>query len=339
MLHSIINCKRVPDHIYNHSTVYLFRDSDLQRENGRLMKELERVNSEHQITIKKQANASEMLINEYKEQNLQLQNQMNVSKLKSTTAVKDADEVGDAKNVHLRQTISSTSNEEESLVTSPTASSSPGVGKRKRTKRGRARRTNTDSYTYSPILNESQNIRKNNGLLDLRDKISSKRNIFTDYSQHCLEERENRDPSQPPNSDSNTKDAMESSSSYIDEPQHKREAKSTSRKRKALKKEVSLEENDQDGPNQKRSLRRSLRDRSNSKNMMPPPSSTKTDAPFLSPLIEGDGTITVTTTTTLSPQKTRVSFITPHNRRKKLFNNTPANEVRKRRKQCFSFHL
>ena len=328
MSNRLINCNRVPDPIYNHSTVYLFRDNDLQRENGRLMKELDRINSEHKITIKKQANASEMLINEYKEQNLQLQNQMNVSKLKSTTAVKDSDEVGDAKNVHLRQTISSTSNEEDSLVKSPTASSSPGVGKRKRTKRGRGRRTNTDAYTYSPILNDSQNIRKNNGLLDLRDKISSKRNVSADYSQHCLEERENRDPSQPPNSDSNTKDAMESSCSYIDEPQHKRERKSTSRKRKALKQEVILEENDQGGPNQKRSLRRSLRDRTNSKKMMPPPSSTKTDTPFLSPLIEGDGTITVTTTTTLSPQKTRVSFITPHNRRKKLFNNTPANEVR-----------
>ena len=60
---------------------------------------------------------------------------------------------------------------------------------------------------------------------------------------------------------------------------------------------------------------------------MPPPSNTKIENSFLSPLIENEAAITVTTTTTLSPQKTRVSFITPQNKRKKLFNNETANEV------------
>merc|ERR1719189_938367 len=118
---------------------------------------------------------------------------------------------------------------------------------------------------------------------------------------------------------------MGSSSSFLGEQQRKSPVvRGSKRKRKLQKsdknqvKNYDLIENPTD---QRRSLRSSLRDRASTKLMMPPPSSTKIENSFLSPLIENEGAITVTTTTTVSPHKSRVSFMTPQNKKKKLYNN------------------
>ena len=304
------------------------RDNNLERENAKLVKELDRVNSEHQTTMHKQANASELLIKEYKQQNMLLQNSMECSRPKVKTEKVFKDEENKTKLNSLR-TISNTTNEEESLVESPGASSSPGLGKRKRGKRGRGGKNSKKSYNFSPVLGDSQNIRRNDNHLDLRDKISNKRCISTSQ-----DETENCDPSLVLSSmPSSHEDSIGSSSSYLGEPQRKKLARSeraTNRKggvQKQSKKEVSFEESDESVLCQERSVRRSLRGRTSTKTKMLPPSNSKVENSFLSPLVEREGTITVTTTTTLSPQKSRASFITPYNKRKKLFNNTPANEV------------
>ena len=310
-----------------------FRGDDLELENEKLKKELDRVNAEHCIIINKQANASEMLIEEYKQQNVTLQNAVEGSSAKTESTAKKSDEEDHKKQGNILRTISETTNDEKSSLESPSAGPSPGNCKRKRG-RGRARRNHRNNYQCSPVLCDSQNGKYTDGHTDLREKISNKRNLSTNHTGDCQEGNENHDPSSIYLSEHSLEDSIGSSSSYLGEPQQKRPAKSgkiASRKRNLqvpIKKEVNFEESDESVLGQERSIRRSLRERTNNvKGAMAPPSIRKIENTFLSPLIENESTITVTTTTTLSPQKTRGHFITPANKRKKLFTNTPANEV------------
>ena len=310
----------------------IFRDKDLERENEKLRKELDRVNSEHCSILNKQANASEMLIEEYKQQNVTLQNAVQGSSVKTDSIAKESDEKH-GKQGNILRTISETSNDGKSSLESPSASPSPGNCKRKRG-RGRAQRNNRNNYQCSPGLCDSHNVKYIDGHADLREKIGNKKNLSTNHTGDGQEGNENHDPSSIYLSVNNLEDSIGSSSSYLGEPQQKRptrRGKIASRKRnvqKPLKKEVSFGESDGSVSGQERSIRRSLRERTNNtKGAMAPPSITKAENTFLSPLIEKEGTITVTTTTTLSPQKFKGPFITPHNKRKKLFTNTPANEV------------
>ena len=287
-----------------------------------MRKELDRVNAE----CHKQANASEMLIEEYKKQNVTLQNAAETSTESSTKEIVEEDY---KKQGNILRTISETTNDGKSSLESPSASPSPGKCKRKR---GRARRKYKDNYQCSPVLCDSQNVKHTDGHTDLREKISNKRNLSTNHTGDGQEGNENHDPTiyLPVHG---LEDSI-GSSSYLGEPQHKRPARSgkiatrTRNVQKPLKKEVSFSESDESVLGQDRSIRRSLRERTNTgKCAMAPPSNRKLENTFLSSLIEKEGAITVTTTTTLSPQKIRGSFITPHNKRKKLFTNTPANEV------------
>ena len=229
------------------------------------------------------------------------------------------------------RTISNTTNEEGSFVESPVASPTTGSGKRKRGKRGRARRNKLASN------NSPANIPLDNP--DTADhssyhsRISKRSHLSRVDSSDYLEDGENHDPSFVMPSTNNYEDSNSSASINTEEPARKRVTRSQRvvrhRNRKAQstsKKEVSFQDSDESLVGQDRSMK-SLRERTHA-NMMPPPSTTK-EGPLLSPLVEGEGVITVTTTTcTLSPSKTASAFITPHSKRKKLFTATPANEVR-----------
>ena len=287
-----------------------------------------------------------MLLNEYKQQNLVLQNSVmgsksveftkgNIVQPSSDKAIhQDSDGEDNKKRMKNLRTINNSTNEERSFVESPVASPSSGNGKRKRGKRGRGRRTNRMAHKFSPSLDDSRNTRYSNRHMNQQERISIKRSISTDHNRDCREDNENRDPSFALVALSGHEDSISSSSTNQGEPERKRVARSgrvakyDRNMQKPFKKEASFVESDESVLGQERSLRRSLRERSNTKGLMAAPSTTKVENSFLSPLVEGEGAITVTTTTTLSPQKSRASFITPHNRRKKLFTNTPANEVK-----------
>ena len=278
--------------------------------------------------MNKQANASDMLIKEYKQQNVLLQNAISDS---NRAIDKPLKKVEKDKTMNVLRTLSHTRNDEESHAESSPAARSPENEKRKKSKKARSRKTNKNSYRFSPVLCDSQNIGSIESPSDLREKISAKRMIALCESKDDKEEDENQDPSLVASSVLSHDDSMCSSSSFLGEQQRKSMAvRGSKRKRKIQKpdkdnsKNYDLVENPTD---QRRSLRSSLRDRTSAKLMMPPSSSTKIENSFLSPLIENEGAITVTTTTTLSPQKSRVSFMTPQNKKKKLFNNGMANEV------------
>ena len=57
-----------------------FRKDNLENENANLVKELDRIKAEHRTLMTKQASASDMLIKEYKYQNVILQNAVSASK-------------------------------------------------------------------------------------------------------------------------------------------------------------------------------------------------------------------------------------------------------------------
>ena len=318
----------------------------MECENARLLKELDRIQAEHRVTIHKQANANKMLIKEYKKQNVVLQNALVDSKsmeikrgdsaqrLSDEAINKDSDGENAEKRMKKLRTISNTPCEGGSFAESPFSSPSSGNGKRKRGKRGRGRRSKRTAYQFSPALRDSRNTRQDDVHTNQQKRMSIKRSISTNDSRDCPEDNENRDPSLAHSTLPNQEDSNSSPSTTQGEPERKRLARSGRVAKqyrniqKPIKKEVSFIDSDESVLGQERSLRRSLRERSSSKGRMAAPSATKVENSFLSPLVEGEGAITVTTTTTLSPQKSMASFITPHNRRKKLFTNTPANEVK-----------
>ena len=302
-----------------------FRKDNLENENANLVKELERIKAEHRIVMTKQASASDMLIKEYKYQNVILQNAVSASKSGTDNETKICGE--DDKGATLVRNLSHTTNEEESLLESPSTALTPDKGNKKKNKRGRTRKTNKSANKFSPVLCESQNTGSINNHSDLRNKISSMRKTSA-YESRCeLEENENQDPSLVGMSVRSPDDSIGSSSSILGDNQLKSPAKRGRTSKR--KRNVQRTDNNtyQENKTERRSLRKSIRDRPSTKLIMPPPCNTKIENSFLSPLLENEGAITVTTTTTLSPQKTRASFITPQNKRKKLFNNETANEV------------
>ena len=302
-----------------------FRKDNLENENANLVKELDRIKAEHRTLMTKQASASDMLIKEYKYQNVILQNAVSASKSGTDNETKICGE--DDKGATLVRNLSHTTNEEESLLESPSTALTPDRGNKKKNKRGRTRKTNKSANKFSPVLCESQNTGSINNHSDLRNKISSMRKTSA-YESRCeLEENENQDPSLVGMSVRSPDDSIGSSSSILGDNQLKSPAKRGRTSKR--KRNVQRTDNNtyQENKTERRSLRKSIRDRPSTKLIMPPPCNTKIENSFLSPLLENEGAITVTTTTTLSPQKTRASFITPTNKRKKLFNNETANEV------------
>ena len=297
-----------------------FRKDNLENENAKLLKELDRINEEHRILMTKQASASDMLIKEYKQQNVILQNAVSVPKSENDIISKMNT------STNLVRNLSHTTNDEESLAESPSLTYTPERGNKRKSKKGRSRKTKASSYKFSPVLCESQNTTSINSHADLRDKISSIRKASACEFKGDQQENENLDPSLVPCAVRSHDDSISSSSSFLGDAQQKSPAKRgrTSKRKRNIQK---FENQINDTTTERRSLRKSIRDRAGSKVIMPPPSNTKIENSFLSPLIENEAAITVTTTTTLSPQKTRVSFITPQNKRKKLFNNETANEV------------
>ena len=320
---------------------FIFRD-DVERENAKLLKELDRVQAEHRIDMQQQANANNMLIKEYKKQNLLLQNAVVVSKTKGIKRGvvqhsndeemnNGGDEVSSKDRVKKSRMIRNNKNDDVSDVESLMSSPSFGNGKRKRGKRGRGRRTAKSAYRLSPSPANSHNNGDKDGYFNRQERISIKRSTSTDKDYYYVsEDIENCDPSLVLSSISSHENSISSSSTKLGETKGKkplrneRLVKQNKNMKKPIKKEVSFSESDESLLGQNRSLRRSLRERSNSKGIMAPPSNKKMENPTLSPLIEGEGAITVTTTDTLLPQK---PFITPYSKKKKLFTNTPINEV------------
>ena len=275
--------------------------------------------------MSKQASASNMLIKEFKQQNILLQNAVSASN-REVGMSKNGDE--EDKTFNLVKSVSNSTVEDLSTLESPSVAHTPESGKKKKNKRGRSRKINKNLNKFSPVLCESQNSTHSNSHSDLREKISSIRKASICESKSDAEENENIDPSLLASSVRSHDDSMSSSSSFLGDQQRKiptKRGRTSKRKRNVERSENNP--HDGDKTEQRRSLRRSIRDRAGPKTMMPPPTNTKIENSFLSPLIENEGAITVTTTTTLSPQKTRASFMTPQNKRKKLFNNESANEV------------